>query len=101
LEIASGYDTNARPVPPCTTPCISSVSNSYIRFPRIENIVQPASRLVNVSSVVTIMASLQQKYHDYAGLAAVIMRAITEYNLPSSEMLIIYEEEENIYSCLF
>jgi hypothetical protein len=32
-----------------------------MRFPRIEKIVQPASRLANVSSVVTIMASLQRK----------------------------------------
>jgi hypothetical protein len=58
LAIASGYETKARPVPPCTTFAISVILSSCIRFPKMENIVQPARILVNVSSVVTIMASL-------------------------------------------
>lgn len=59
LEIASGYEINAKPLPPLLMTFPMSVSPTlWARFPRIPKIVKPPSKLVNVSSVVTIIASL-------------------------------------------
>lgn len=57
--MASGYDMNANPVPLLTTVEISVVFRLYARLPRIPKMVVPARRLVKVSKVVTIMASLE------------------------------------------
>lgn len=58
LAIASGYDMNARPVPPPPMTSATSTFNSCAKFPSIPNIVAPASSDVNVSNVVTTKASL-------------------------------------------
>lgn len=55
--IASGYEINARPVPPFTTDPMSSVPSSCAKCPRMPKIVNPANREVNVSREVTIVAS--------------------------------------------
>lgn len=57
--MASGYDMNANPVPLLTTVEISVVFRLYARLPRIPKMVVPARRLVKVSKVVTIIASLK------------------------------------------
>lgn len=55
--MASGYEMNAIPGPPLITELMSSVPNSCAKWPNIPKIVTPASKDVNVSSVVTIVAS--------------------------------------------
>lgn len=52
---------NASPVPDLTTVLISSMPKLCAKFPNMAKIVKPAIRLVNVSSVVTIIASLSNK----------------------------------------
>lgn len=56
--MASGYDINANPVPLLTTFEMSLTPRLCARLPRIAKMVNPAKRLVNVSKVVTITASL-------------------------------------------
>lgn len=48
----------AKPVPLLTTLSIFSYPRLWARFPNIPNIVNPDNKLVNVSSDVTIRASL-------------------------------------------
>lgn len=57
LASTSGYVMKANPVPPCTTFLIS-FPVSCDKFPRIPKIMHPARSDVNVSRVVTIVASL-------------------------------------------
>jgi len=58
FDMASGYEMKAKPVPLRTTSRILSICRLCAKLPNIANIVIPPRRLVNVSSVVTIMASL-------------------------------------------
>lgn len=58
LLIASGYETNAKPVPLLTTFDMSSIFILCAKLPKIPKIVIPAIKLVNVSNVVTINTSL-------------------------------------------
>lgn len=55
--IASGYEMNAKPAPPLTTCPTSAVPVTWAKWPKIPNIVKPANIDVNVSRVVTIVAS--------------------------------------------
>lgn len=60
LEIASGYEIKAKPVPPPDdTTSAGSTFISYARFPRIPNIVMPDNNDVKVSKVVIMSASLK------------------------------------------
>lgn len=59
FEMASGYDMNAKPLPPELITWSTSTPNSCAKFPKIPKIVVPASREVNVSRVVTTKASLR------------------------------------------
>lgn len=59
FAIASGYDINANPVPLRTTSSILLMFRLCAKLPRIPNIVMPAIRLVTVSRLVTIIASLR------------------------------------------
>lgn len=53
---------NAKPLPPLLMTLPMSVSPTlWAKFPRIPNIVKPPSKLVKVSRVVTIMASLNKE----------------------------------------
>lgn len=58
FAIASGYETNASPVPPFTTAVISSIPVSCAKLPRIPKIIIPDKMDVIVSRLVTIRASL-------------------------------------------
>lgn len=58
FAMASGYETNASPVPPLTTAVISSIPVSCAKLPRIPKIMMPDSMDVTVSRLVTIRASL-------------------------------------------
>lgn len=78
-ESASGYDINASPEPPRTTFEISFVPISCAKLPRIPKIVQPAIRLVKVSSVVIIIMSLIKSIRNY--FLSVITKETKVYNL--------------------
>ena len=56
--MASGYDIKAKPVPLRTTSSILLTFKLCAKFPNIPNIVMPAIKLVTVSKLVTIIASL-------------------------------------------
>jgi len=52
---------NARPGPPLTTLDISVVLFSYAKLPKMPKMMMPDRSDVNVSNVVTILASLETK----------------------------------------
>lgn len=61
MDIASGYEMKASPVPDLITVVMSSIPKLWAKLPRMAKIVRPPIKLVNVSSVVTIIASLRHK----------------------------------------
>lgn len=59
LDIASGYEMNAKPVPPpAASTWLGGTPITKARLPRIPNMVTPDSNDVKVSNVVTTSASL-------------------------------------------
>lgn len=61
FAMASGYEMKASPVPPEPTTSSTREFSSLAKLPRIPKIVKPDSKLVRVSKVVTIIASLKSQ----------------------------------------
>lgn len=58
FDKTSGYVMNASRGPGCITSEIFSAPYSYFKYPSVANTQHPANKLVNVSIVVTILASI-------------------------------------------
>ena len=57
--MASGYEINAKPVPPDLTTSGTSTFILWARLPKMPKMIRPERHEVKVSRVVTTMASLK------------------------------------------